>query len=182
MIDIIKKSNEVCFIGSYNREPNIQAVNILVDEIFPKINNEIILNIVGMGLSKDTVTKIKGNNRINYLGFIDDIDSFLATQMLMIAPIRIGAGLKMKIPHALVCSTPVITTDVGAEGIDINENNGMWVTTDTIDMIKLINKLLPQNDLLIEKGQLGRNAVIELFSEGKIISQFESLYSDLLNK
>ena len=182
LIDIIKKSNEVCFIGSYNREPNIQAVNILVDEIFPKINNEIILNIVGMGLSKDTVTKIKGNNRINYLGFIDDIDSFLATQMLMIAPIRIGAGLKMKIPHALVCSTPVITTDVGAEGIDINENNGMWVTTDTIDMIKLINKLLPQNDLLIEKGQLGRNAVIELFSEGKIISQFESLYSDLLNK
>jgi glycosyltransferase involved in cell wall biosynthesis len=182
LIDIIKKSNEVCFIGSYNREPNIQAVKILVDEIFPKLNNEIKLNIIGKGLSKDIVTKIKGNNRINYLGFIDDIDSFLSTQMLMIAPIRIGAGLKMKIPHALVCSTPVITTDVGAEGIDINENNGMWVTTDTIDMIKLINKLLSQNDLLIEKGQLGRDAVIELFSEEKIISQFESLYSDLLNK
>ena len=49
-------------------------------------------------------------------------------------------------------------------------------------MIKLINKLVPQNDLLIEKGQLGRNAVIELFSEEKIISQFESLYSELLNK
>ena len=65
---------------------------------------------------------------------------------------------------------------------DINENNGMWVTTDTIDMIKLINKLLSQNDLLIEKGQLGRDAVIELFSEEKIISQFESLYSELLNK
>ena len=182
LIDIIKKTNEVCFVGSYNRDPNIQAVNILVDEIFPQINNETILNIVGMGLSKDIVTKIKGNNRINYLGFIDDIDSFLATQMLMIAPIRIGAGIKMKIPHALVCRTPVITTDVGAEGIDINENNGMWVTNDISDMIKLINKLLPQNDLLIEMGQLGRNAVIELFSEEKIISQFESLYSELLNK
>ena len=58
----------------------------------------------------------------------------------------------------------------------------MWVTNDISDMIKLINKLLPQNDLLIEKGQLGRNAVIELFSEEKIISQFESLYSELLNK
>jgi len=182
LIDIIKKTNEVCFIGSYNREPNIQAVNILVDEIFPKLDNEIKLNVIGKGLSKDIVTKIKGNNRINYLGFIDDIDSFLATQMLMIAPIRIGAGIKMKIPHALVCSTPVITTDVGAEGIDINENNGMWVTTDIVDMIKLINKLLSQNDLLIEKGQLGRDAVIELFSEEKIISQFELLYSDLLNK
>ena len=100
----------------------------------------------------------------------------------MIAPIRVGSGIKMKIPHALVCSTPVITTDVGAEGIDINANDGMGVTTDTYDMIKLINKLLLQNDLLIEKGQLGRNAVIKLFSEKKIISQFEALYSELLKK
>ena len=52
-IDNKKKSNEVCFIGSYNREPNIQAVNILVNEIFPKLNNEIVLNIVGEGLSKN---------------------------------------------------------------------------------------------------------------------------------
>ena len=182
LMNVKKRSNEVCFIGSYNREPNIQAVNILVNEIFPKLNNEIELNIVGRGLPKNIITKIKGGNRINYLGFIDDIDDFLATQMLMIAPIRIGAGLKMKVPHALACSTPVVTTDVGAEGIDINENNGMWVATETSDMIKLINILLPQIDLLIEKGQLGRNAVIELFSEEKIISQFESLYSELLNK
>ena len=146
------------------------------------MNKEIEFNIIGKGLQKDIITKIKGNNRINYLGFVDDIDNFLASQMLMVAPIRIGAGLKMKIPHSLVCKTPVLTTDVGAEGIDINENNGMWVATDTSDMIKLINKLLLQNNLLIKKGELGRNAVIELFSEEKIISQFESLYSELLNK
>ena len=135
-----------------------------------------------MGLPIDVVIKIERNSQINYLGFIDDIDSFLATQMLMIAPIQIGSGLKMKIPHALVCSTPVVTTKVGAEGIDISENNGMWVTTDISDMIKLINTLLPQNDFLIEKGQLGRKAVIGLFSEEKILSQFESLYITLLNQ
>ena len=114
--------------------------------------------------------------------FIDDINGFLASQMLMIAPIRIGAGIKMKIPHSLVCNTPVVTTEVGAEGIDISKNNGMWITTEISDMIELINTLLRKDDLLIEKGQLGRKAVIRLFSEEKIISQFESLYSELLNK
>ena len=181
LIDIIKKSNEVCFIGSYNREPNIQAVNILVDEIFPKLNNEIKLNIIGKGLSKDIVTKIKGNNRINYLGFIDDIDSFLATQMLMIAPIRIGAGLKMKIPHALACGTAVITTAVGVEGINIDEINGLWEAANVSEMTRLIDELLPQSELLIERGLKGKGAVVELFSEEKIMSQFESLYSDLIN-
>ena len=116
------------------------------------------------------------------MGFIDDIDNFLSTQMLMVAPIQIGAGVKMKIPHSLVCCTPVITTDVGLEGIDINEENGIWKAVDIPEMVKLINELLPQNDLLIKKGNLGRNAVIKLFSEEKIISQYETLYSDLLKK
>ena len=58
----------------------------------------------------------------------------------------------------------------------------MWVVTDISDMVKLINKLLSQNDLLIEKGKLGRNAVIELFSKEKIIYQYETMYSELLKK
>ena len=44
LIDIKKRSNEICFIGSYNREPNIQAVNILVNELFPNFNKNAKLN------------------------------------------------------------------------------------------------------------------------------------------
>ena len=44
LIDIFKKSNEICFVGSYNREPNIQAVNILVNELFPNFNKNAKLN------------------------------------------------------------------------------------------------------------------------------------------
>ena len=178
---IAKTPNSICFVGSYNREPNIQAVEILINEVFPKISCSVSLNIVGKGLGRKIIQTIHNLEGVNYLGFVDDIDSFIASQMLMVAPIHIGAGLKMKIPHALACGTAVITTPVGAEGINIDEINGLWEAANVSEMTRLIDELLPQSELLIERGLKGKGAVEELFSEEKIISQFESLYSDLVN-
>ena len=178
---IAKTPNSICFVGSYNRAPNIQAVEILINEVFPKISCSVSLNIVGKGLSRKIIQTIHNLEGVNYLGFVDDIDSIIASQMLMVAPIHIGAGLKMKIPHALAFGTAVITTPVGAEGINIDEINGLWEAANVSEMTRLIDELLPQSELLIERGLKGKGAVEELFSEKKIISQFESLYSDLVN-
>jgi glycosyltransferase involved in cell wall biosynthesis len=161
----------LCFLGSFNREPNVQAVQILIREIFPKLTKQAKLNIVGKGLSNSLINEINGTDRVNYLGFVEDIDSFLASQMIMVAPIKIGSGLKMKIPHALACGTAVITTDVGVEGISIDETNGLWEVGKVSEMAGLINELLPQSNLLIEKGLKGKYAVERLFSEEKIIRE-----------
>ena len=176
-----KSPQSLCFVGSFNREPNVQAVQILIREIFPKLNKPVELNIVGMGLPNSLVNEIKKLEDVNYLGFVEDIDSFLASQMIMVAPIKIGAGLKMKIPHALACGTAVVTTDVGVEGIRIDKANGLWEVSKISEMVGLINELLPQLDFLIERGLKGKTAVGEIFSEEKIVSRFESLYSDLVN-
>ena len=176
-----KKINEICFIGSYNREPNIQAVRILIDEIIPHLSSNIKLNIVGKGLPYKISSKIAKNNSISYLGFIDDIDNFLSTQMMMVSPILIGAGIKMKNLHSLACSTAVLTTKVGAEGININSENGLWIS-DISSMAPQINTLLNDQDLLINKGRLGRKIVKEQFSRFKVVSQYESIYSNLMKK
>ncbi len=179
--DIPKSPNSICFVGSYNRAPNVQAVQILTDEIYPKLSGTVSLNIVGKDLPDQIIRQINDMEGVNYLGFIDDIDSFIASQMLMVAPIQIGAGLKMKIPHALACGTAVITTAVGAEGIDIGAQNGLWVTNSNEEMAKKVNEFLPQKNLLIDIGKSGKKAVGELFSEGEIVNKFESLYSSLVN-
>ena len=177
---IAKTPNSICFVGSYNREPNIQAVEILINEVFPKISCSVSLNIVGKGLDRKIIQTIHSLEGVNYLGFVDDIDSFIASQMLMVAPIHIGAGLKMKIPHALACGTAVITTPVGAEGIAMSEEDGLWVIQTIETMINKINNILPQNNFLCDAGKSGQRVVRELFSEDVIADQFEKLYSNLL--
>ena len=179
--EIQKKENTLCFLGSFNREPNIQAVQILIREILPKLSKPVVLNIVGKGLPRNLIDEINRTDSVIYLGFIKDIDVFLASQMIMVAPIKIGAGLKMKISHTLACGTAVITTQVGTEGISIDETNGLWEVTEISKIPNLINELLPQSNLLIDRGLKGKAAVEKLFSKEKIVSQFESVYSDILN-
>ncbi len=176
-----KKINEIFFIGSFNREPNIQAVEILIDKICPQLSTNIKLNIVGKNLPYKIISKIKNNSSISYLGFINDIDNFISSQMLIVSPILIGAGIKMKNLHSLACRTAVLTTEVGAEGININSDNGIWIS-DIFSMASKINTLLKDTDLVIEKGKLGREAVKKEFSESKIISKYESMYSNLIKK
>jgi glycosyltransferase involved in cell wall biosynthesis len=176
-----KKLNEICFIGSFNRVANCQAVGILLEKIVPKLPSNIKLNIIGKGLPNRFIEKIKQNNRVNYLGFINDIDSFISTQMIMVSPIMIGAGIKMKNLHSLACSTAVLTTKIGAEGININEENGMWVCN-IHSMPDTLRMLLMNDALLIKKGLAGKRKVEKLFSESEIISKYQSIYSSLINR
>ena len=181
-IDIPKKPNTICFVGSYNRQPNVRAVEVLINDIYNNIDFPVELNIVGKSLPKYLQKEIRNTEGINYLGFIDEIDEFIKTQMLMVAPIQLGAGLKMKIPHSLANGTPVITTPIGAEGIDISSENGLWVC-DGIEMIIIkINSLLGRQPILIGRGKAGQNAVKKLFSEEVILSRFDQLFSQLIKK
>ena len=172
-----KVPNTICFIGSFYRETNIQAVEKLIDEIFLNISVPVELNIAGKGMPKKLKKKINDLNGINYHGFVSDIDEFISKQMLMVAPIELGAGLKMKIPHSLVNGTPVITSPVGAEGISIDHKKGLWVCKNNSEMINKINSLLPNFEKLIERGKEGKSAVNELFSAKVISQKFEKLYS-----
>ena len=181
-IDVSKKPNTICFIGSYNRQPNVRAVEVLINDIYNNIDFPVELNIVGKSLPKYLQKEIRNTEGINYLGFIDEIDEFIKTQMLMVAPIQLGAGLKMKIPHSLANGTPVITTPIGAEGIDIGSENGLWVCDGIEMIIKKINALFGRQPILIGRGKAGQNAVKKLFSEEVILSRFNQLFSQLIKK
>ena len=176
---IAKTPNSICFVGSYNREPNIQAVKILINEVFPKISCSVSLNIVGKGLGRKIIQTIHNLEGVNYLGFVDDIDSFIASQMLMVAPIHMGAGLKMKITHSLACGTPVLTTPIGAEGINIGSENGLWIEESLEALSEKCLELMKNGQELEKAGLRGKEAVNRLFSPPRVTTKLNALYLSL---
>jgi glycosyltransferase involved in cell wall biosynthesis len=176
---IAKTPNSICFVGSYNREPNIQAVEILINEVFPKISCSVSLNIVGKGLGRKIIQTIHNLEGVNYLGFVDDIDSFIASQMLMVAPIHMGAGLKMKITHSLACGTPVLTTPIGAEGINIGSENGLWIEESIEALSEKCLELMKNGQELEKAGLRAKEAVNRLFSPPRVTTKLNALYLSL---
>jgi len=183
-IDKISKiPNSICFIGSFNREPNLQALEILLDEIMPRVKNnnpEIILKIAGKYLPKRLIKKADITEGVTYHGFVKNIDAFVASSALFVAPIFIGAGLKMKLTHSLACGTPVLTTPIGAEGINIGPENGLWIEQTSGELSEKCFELMKNEPGLEQAGFRGKKEVNRLFSPQIVKEKFNRLYGTLI--
>ena len=175
--------HSICFVGSFNRRPNNQALRIIRRKIFPEIKKKIPeakLRIAGKYLSNSAIKEIQKLDGAEYFGFVENIDEFIASSSLFLAPIFSGAGLKMKVTHALACGTPVLTTSVGAEGIPLNEEEGLCVRDDVDAMIDKCASLLSAGEYLNKAGRAGRKRVMQIFAPEKIEAKLLRLYSDVL--
>ncbi len=109
---------DILFIGS-GHEPNIDAVTYLYHEIMPIVwqkNANIKVNIIGN--VKDKIKKIT-DSRFIFRGYVSNIDSLFTKNKIMVVPLRYGAGVKGKIGQAFEYFLPVITSSVGAEGMQL---------------------------------------------------------------
>lgn len=180
--EIVKEKNCLTFIGSFNRKPNIQAVEELLYVLIPiisKIRANTVLKIAGKHLPVELQNKINSMDNVEYYGFVEDIDSFIAKSILFLSPIRIGAGLKMKITHALACGTPVLTTSIGAEGIEISEEEGLFVEDDKQKICAKCIFLMSDMSKLNKIGKLGQNRVNKLYSISAIANKWMDQYQEL---
>ena len=178
-----KNRSEICFIGSFNREPNLQALEILLDEIIPRVKNdnpEIVWKIAGKYLPEKLIKKVDTTDGVNYHGFVKDIDAFVASSALFVAPIFIGAGLKMKLTHSLACGTPVLTTPIGAEGINIGSENGLWIEKNPEAFSEKCFQLMKNEPELEKSGIRGQEEVNRLFSPQSVREKLNTLYGTLI--
>jgi glycosyltransferase involved in cell wall biosynthesis len=182
-VTTIKKSDTICFVGSFNREANQEALEEILDTVWPEIQRVqpgCQLRIAGKHLTGKYLSQIEHDPRVEYDGFVEDIDGYIAECSVFLAPIRLGGGLKMKITHALACGTPVVTTSVGAEGISLTNQEGLFIEDDSLMMAQLAVSLLRSPDRIKQISATAMAAVKSNFSLESALDKYEKIYSDLL--
>ncbi|RNA63642.1 glycosyltransferase [Chryseobacterium nematophagum] len=120
------ESKGIIFIGSIH-EPNIDAVKFLYDKIMPlvwKENPELEVSIIGNVADK---LDIQQYPKFKFLGFVESIEEHFMNSKIMVAPLRFGAGVKGKIGQAFEYFFPVITTDIGAEGMKLIDKKNVLI-------------------------------------------------------
>lgn len=108
----------IMFWGAMNRKENIDAVMWFVNSIFPIIKAscpDVVFYIVGANPTSD-IESLSSDNII-VTGFVDSPEIYFEMAAVSVVPLRFGAGIKIKVLEALAANIPVISTDVGAEGI-----------------------------------------------------------------
>ncbi|QDH79899.1 glycosyltransferase [Echinicola soli] len=129
----------ILFIGAYDHHPNIDAVQWLVNEIMPEVWKELPNIKVTLLGSKPTIEVLTlKSNQVNIPGFVQDVSSYFVNHKIFVAPLRYGAGMKGKIGQSLAYKLPVITSNIGAEGMGLVEGKNVMIANTKDEFIKKI--------------------------------------------
>lgn len=167
------ESKGITFIGSIH-EPNIDAVKFLYEKIMPivwKTNPELEVSIIGNVAEK---LDLKLFPKFKFLGFVESIEEHFMNSRIMVAPLRFGAGVKGKIGQAFEYFFPVITTDIGAEGMQLTDKKNVLIANDESRFAEAIIELNNNEELW---NTLSRNSVDSLsaFSPEEVKEKLKTL-------
>ena len=153
------------FLGSMNYGPNVDATTSFVREALPKIrakHPDVVFDIVG-GEPVEEVLAL-ASDKIHVTGRVPDVRPYLEKATMMVVPLRIGGGTRLKIVEALAMETPVVSTRIGAEGLGLVEGQHLLTGEGPGDLADPILTLLADPARAQSMGKKGGTFVRERFS------------------
>lgn len=167
----------ILFVAGFAHSPNVDAAKWLVNCVMPvirsKYTGEAHLWLVGSNPTSE-VESLSGEN-VTVTGYVTEaqLQEFYRSARVAVVPLRIGAGMKGKVLEALHYGTPLVTTSIGAQGLE-NLSSVCPVAEDANSMADQICKVLSDDSYWeeISDGQL--NYMKDRFSEEKMRAVIEA--------
>jgi glycosyltransferase involved in cell wall biosynthesis len=167
-------------IGAMDWRPNHEAMLWLLDDIIPLVLRdapEAQLHLAGRELTESLFTQLP--SCVTLHGEVDDAIKFMHTHSIMIVPLLSAGGIRVKIIEAMACGKAIITTSIGAEGIDGVHNEHFVIANDAESMADAIVRLLHSPTEVARLGQNARALACEHFDNRKIIASLTGFYTTL---
>ena len=174
----------VLFVGNFTHPPNRDAALWLAREIMPAVKVRhpgARLRIVGSAPPRE-VTELAGPS-VDVIGDAPAVESHLEAASVVIAPMRRGGGMRMKVLHALASGKPVVTTSWGADGYATAGRTLPLVVADDTEGIALATaRLLDDPGRRRQLGVDGRAFALEHHSPAAWASRLERIYEEACSR
>ena len=138
----------IVFTGSMDWEPNIDAVDYFCQEVFPRVRSEFpsaVFQIVGRN-PHPRVKQLAGAS-VEVTGTVPSVGDYLKAATVVVVPLRIGGGTRLKIFEAMAMGKVVVSTSIGAEGLDVQNGRDLILADDANSFARAINLLLRDSNL-----------------------------------
>jgi glycosyltransferase involved in cell wall biosynthesis len=178
------QEKELLFVGNYAHQPNVDAALWLGNEIMPLIRQAcpgVHLTMVGIYPPKE-VQALAGED-ITVTGAVPHIRPYLERAAVVLAPIRIGGGMRVKVLKAMSLGKAVVTTPRGAEGLEIDGClPPLGIARDAEEFARLTVELINERLGRIELGDRARAYISEYFSPQAYASRIEAIYQQMFEE
>jgi glycosyltransferase involved in cell wall biosynthesis len=176
---------DLVFIGSMDWMANIDGVEYFTEEILPIIHRErpaCNFTVVGRRPTPRILQYAREDPRIRVTGTVPDVRPYLWDAAVSIVPLRIGSGTRLKIYESMAARVPVVSTTVGAEGLEIHPPHDIRIADTPAEFARQCLELLEDSHGRGELAKAGWELVSSRFSWEQVTRQFEAILQECASK
>jgi polysaccharide biosynthesis protein PslH len=173
----------VLWIGAMNHSANIDSFWWFYHEIVPLIvkrNNDVRIRVVGTAMPNSIQTLSDPN--VEILGFVPDVREVLARSEVCVVPLRVGSGVRLKILEMFAMKRAVVSTTVGAEGLQAEDGTHLLIADSPKDFADGVLRLLNDSRLRKHLGETAHRYASAHFGWNKAADQCEAVYRKLVSE
>jgi glycosyltransferase involved in cell wall biosynthesis len=165
----------VLFLGGMHWPPNADAVGWFVNEIFPRVKSKIP-EAEFIAIGKNPPAEILRVPGVVAPGYVEDVNSYFQSSRVFVVPIRAGGGMRVKILDTWARGLPIVSTTIGAEGIDCESGKNLLIADDPEGFASAILRILNDKDYAQRLRLAGRAAVEEHYDWQQIYQAWDQVY------
>jgi polysaccharide biosynthesis protein PslH len=171
----------IVFFGLMSYMPNIDGAGWFINEIWPRIaekNPDARCKIIG-GSPSPQLLALAGP-RIEFTGFVPDLRPHLAEAAAVIVPLRLGGGTRLKIVEAMAMGKAMVSTTLGAEGIDAVPGQDILIEDQPDAFADSVLRLLAEPELAAQIGNSARQLSEARYAWSAAAKALEGFYREIL--
>lgn len=169
-------------IGSMNWIPNQEGVKWFVEEVWPDVHNhfpDLKYYLAGREMP-EWMLKLDLPN-IVVLGEVPDAREFMESKSVMIVPLFSGSGIRIKIIEGMAAGKAIISTTLGAEGIQCTNQENILLADRPCEFFEMISICVTDRQLCRKIGSQARSLVSTSYEPGELIKKLQGFYLVLLH-
>ncbi len=170
------------FTGMMNYEPNLEAVRYFVEELLPLIRAEVpyaTFHIAGANPSPEVMALAAEGVYIH--ASVPDMRPYFHQASVVVVPLLHGGGTRLKILDAAACGKPIVSTSVGAEGLNFMDGRDILLADSALTFSQTVVRLLSNPDRQAELSRCASRAA-EAYDWSGIASEFCSVMIDVAQR
>ena len=167
------------FVGNFRHVPNREALAYLANEVLPLIDEDLRrrhpFTVIGNYLDQIRIDVDPDMPGLELVGWVPTVEPYVERSRVAVVPLLHGAGVKRKVLQSMMAFTPVVTTPVGAEGLDLVSGRHALVAVDAADMAAALTRVLTDDDLWQQLAEQGAAHVDERHGFERIRPCFDAM-------
>ena len=169
------------FCGDLSYPPNLHAVEMIVYKLVPALKARSIsmdFVIAGQGAPESLKARAEKTRSIQFLGYVPDIATLFNRYAILINPMWLGGGTRLKMLEAMACGSACVSTSIGAEGLEIQNGKHALIADTAEGLARHLEYLIHNLELATKLGDSAREHVKQKYLWHQCADRLVRFYKD----